>query len=968
MHTVILDRSAPQAATPLLSPAQMLGLAAVIGLLHLTAAYSFLLFHTLVETLRIVVLGGIFVLAWHSRRWSANNFLLIIGTGTIFVAGLELLHTLSYKGLNLFPGHDANLPTQLWIAFRYLEATSFLFAALSIGRSHSPHRLVLGYGFITVAITAAVFGGYFPDCYIEGSGLTPFKIYSEFALIGLFGLSLAILFARRDHFTPQVLQLIAAAVVFGALTEVAFTQYVGVFDYANEVGHYLLLVSTYFLYRAMLVTGIVAPFDLLFRSLKQNESQLEARVAERTRALRESESLNTAFLDNSPAVIYLIDRTGRYTLANAAFERLAGRPKCDILGRTPFDLWPAETATELDRNNRRTLEGGAPMLLSERLGSGIDTRFFETSHFPLLDPSGAVVGAGGIASDVTEHRLAEERYGIMIRTSMDAFVLIDATARILEVNDACCTLTGYTREELLGLSIQDIEAAMDTQAVHRTIEHVEREGAARFDSVLRRKDGEQRDIEVSIQCLNHIVEARLFCFIRDITERNRTMARIDYLAHHDALTGLPNKLLFQEKFASLAARTLAAQRRFALAYVDLDNFKNINDTLGHVVGDSLLREVAQRLNTLLGEGDRLCRISGDEFLLLFDNVADQASVAARAEEILSQMAAPVYVDGHQLSSTVSVGLALFPEDGTDFDTLYKKADTAMFQAKAAGRNVFRFFDEAMHAEAIERIALLAELRGAIERNELRLHYQPQIDLETGALIGAEALLRWERADQQMTPPGLFIPLAEDSGLIVPIGAWVLHEACREAVRWQQQGLPPMVVAVNLSAVQFHRTDLLETVRNALAQSGLPAACLELELTESLLIGDTDAALETVRQLKALGVRLSIDDFGTGYSSLAYLKRFAVDKLKIDQSFVRSMDKEPSNATLVRTIVQMAHNLGLKTIAEGVEHEGLIAQLRNLQCDEAQGYHFARPMPPDAFASWATAFAARIAARREPENA
>ena len=955
---IALERHAPADETPVLSPAQLGGLIAVIASLHLTANYSFLLFHTLIEIFRIVVLGGIFVLAWHSRRWSANNFLLIVGISSIFVAALVVLHTLSYKGLGLFPGYDANLPTQLWIAFRYLESASFLFAALSIRRSDSAHRLVATYTLVTVTLGLAVFTGHFPDCFIEGQGLTDFKVTSEFVIIGLFALSLVALLARREHFERSVLTLIVGAILFAVLSEFAFTRYVGVFDYANEVGHYLLLVSTYLLYRAMLVTGIAAPFDLLFRNLKQNEAELEGKVVERTRALSEAQALNTAFLDNSPSVIYLIDTRCRYTLANATFERMVNRPRDQILGCTAFDLWPAEIAEELERNNHKVLNSRTPHLMTEVVGAGTGTRLFESVHFPLVDDNGTLVGAGGIATDITEHRLADERYRLMIHTSMDAFVLIDSEARILEVNDAACTLTGYSREQLLTLSVDALKAEGDIQGVRNTLARVRREGAVRFDSVWRCRNGELRDIEASIKCLKHIVDPRYFCFIRDITERKRSEMHIDYLAHHDVLTGLPNKLLFQKTFEQRLGQARDAPYECALAYLDLDNFKVVNDTLGHVLGDNLLRQVAGRLQGLLGEHHALCRVSGDEFLLLCD-FADEAMVRSLAEQVLATLALPMNIDGHELTGTASLGLAMYPKDGKDFDSLYKKADTAMFQAKAAGRNAFRFFDEAMHAEALERLGLLAELRLALERDELRLHYQPQVDLSTGALIGAEALLRWQRADGQMIAPDRFIPLAEDSGLIVPIGAWVLREACRQAADWQRQGLPPMVMAVNMSAVQFRRPDLLATVADALARSGLPASCLELELTESLLIDDSELALETARQLHALGLHLSIDDFGTGYSSLSYLKRFAVDKLKIDQSFVREMDRDADNATLVHTIVQMAHNLGLKTIAEGVEDANVAAHLHRLECDEAQGYHFARPMPADAFEAWVSAHAAEL---------
>ncbi|MDY0072065.1 MAG: EAL domain-containing protein [Thauera sp.] len=955
MQTLSFDRKqSSRNAGATFRASQLMGLALVIAALHLIASYSFLLFHTLVESLRIVVLSGIFILAWHGRRWSGNNFLLILGIGALFTAGFELLHTLSYKGLGLFPEHDANLPTQLWIAFRYLESASFLFAALSIRQQHRPATLLGSYAVLSAALFASIFGGHFPDCYIEGSGLTAFKIYSEYLIIALFVTALAVLLRRQQQLQPELLKLIGLSILFATLTEFAFTRYIGVFDFANELGHLLLLVSTYFLYRAVLVTSLVAPFELLFRNLKDNELKLEATIAERTLSLRESQTLNSTFIENSPSLIFLTDRDSRYTLVNQAFEQLAGHSRDQILGRTAADLWPPETSTQLERSKRQAMNAGKPIRTIERIGDGLQTRFFESIRFPLFDHHGALAGSGGIATDITEQQLAEQRYGLIIHTSLDAFVLIDRAARILEVNEACSTLSGYSEVELLQRSIIDLEYQMNETEVLATLDRVEQDGAARFETVLQHRDGSLRDVEVSIKCLNHIVEPHFFCFIRDITERRRSAARIEYLAHHDLLTGLPNKHLFERGFEKLSRQAREHGDRFALAYLDLDNFKNINDTLGHAIGDRLLGRIARLLEDMLDARDLLCRPGGDEFLLLHGGFDDDAAAGSFAEKLLAALAEPIEIDGHQLNNTVSIGLALFPRDGGDFETLFKKADTAVFQAKAAGRNAFRFFDEAMHAAELERIELLAALRGAISRDELQLHYQPQIELDSGKLIGVEALLRWRQGGGQMIPPGRFIPIAEDSGLIVPIGSWVLHEACRQAAAWQALGLPPFVTAVNLSAAQFRHPGLLDTVREALRCSGLPPACLELELTESLLIGDSEAALETIRQLKQLGLQLSIDDFGTGYSSLAYLQRFAVDKLKIDQSFIRAMDQDTDSSSLVRTIIQMADNLGLVTIAEGVEHASQAAQLQTMGCNEAQGYHFARPLPAAELQAWVDA--------------
>lgn len=953
MIALNLDHAAPGKATPLLGLGHVGGLVVFCALLHLSARYNYLLFHTLVETIRIVVLGSIFVLAWNARRWVSDGFLVIVGIASLGVAALEILHTLAFKGLDLFPGYDANLPTQLWIAFRYMEGIAFLFAVHRLRRPVQAHFLLTTTGIVTVLLATLIFSGNFPDCYIEGSGLTPFKIVSEFILIGIFSMCAGAIYLQRQHFAPSVARLLIASMLISALADFAFTSYAGVFDSANEVGHYLLFISSFLLYRAVLVAGLATPFDLLFRSLKQKEAELESKVVERTSALRKSQALNRAVVENSPAVIYLTDLDCRYTLANAAFERLVGRPRREILGKTAFELFPQDVAFRLDRRNHNVIATNQALLETEDVGTSQqgETRHFKSVHFPLQDEHGAVVGMGGIATDVTDSLIAEERYGAIIRSSMDAFMMVDEEARLLEVNDAACELSGYTREELLRLRVSDLDTAVDEPKLQAAMRNIARDGSSRIDSRWRRKDGELRDVELSVQCLVHGGVPRYYCFVRDISGRKAAAARIEYLAHHDLLTALPNKLLFQQQCHEALLNAEREGRNCALVYLDLDDFKAVNDTLGHAVGDALLCELAARVRTLIDEHGLACRVGGDEFLTLVGDAGDQQRLAAFAERTLALLAEPVQLDGTFQTCTVSLGIARFPNDGTDFDALYRKADMAMSQAKTAGRNTFRFFDEAMHAQLVERRHLLSLLRGALERHELRLHYQPQIDLHTGEVIGAEALIRWQHPELGVVSPARFIPIAEESGLIVPIGNWVMREACRQAKAWQDAGLPRFVVAVNLSAVQFRLPDFCQTVADALTDSGLSPDCLELELTESLLINDADGVLETVRELKALGLQLSIDDFGTGYSSLAYLKRFDVDKLKIDQSFVRDMDRDADSAALVLAIVQMAHSLGLKTIAEGVEHEHLAAALRSLNCDEAQGYHFARPMPAVDFEGW-----------------
>ena len=450
---------------------------------------------------------------------------------------------------------------------------------------------------------------------------------------------------------------------------------------------------------------------------------------------------------------------------------------------------------------------------------------------------------------------------------------------------------------------------------------------------------------------------------RDIIERKKSEDQIEYLAYHDSLTKLPNRLLAKDRVKQAIAHADRDNNKAALLFLYLDNFKTINNSLGHAIGDALLIAVGQRLRECVRETDTLSRQGGDEFLVMLTDVPTNDAVDSAAGNILRSLENPFGIDGNVLSTSLSIGIAVYPDDGGDFDTLLKKTDTAMYQAKEAGRNTFRFYTKQMNIDASEHLQMRTGLRRALENNEFVLHYQPQINPSTGKIIGAEVLIRWNNPELGMVPPGRFIPVAEDSGLIVPIGDWVLQEACRQASAWRQSGLPELIIAVNLSSVQFKRGGLQKSVIRALGESGLDPALLELELTESILIQDTEKVLGTVRQLKSLGVKLSIDDFGTGYSSLSYLKRIAVDKLKIDQSIIRNMLDEPSDAAIVRAIIQMARCLSLKTIAEGVENENMLEPLRMHQCDEVQGYHFARPMPADEFSLYLSA-ARKIQKRSE----
>ena len=541
----------------------------------------------------------------------------------------------------------------------------------------------------------------------------------------------------------------------------------------------------------------------------------------------------------------------------------------------------------------------------------------------------------------------------IIRSSPFAIYTRDREGIVTAWNPAAEKLFGWRAEQILGRPLLSVPAGRQRETVEL------RERVLRGESILdlevqrQKADGTLFDLSTTLAPLKDASGAinGYLAIAADITARKTAERQVEFLAYRDVLTGLPNRLLLQDRYSQAAAHAERMHRHLALLFLDLDNFKTINDSLGHAVGDALLKEIAARLRECVRETDTISRQGGDEFLIVLSDLSGTEAIVPVLVKIRERLQAPFLIDGHELTTSASIGVALYPDDGREFEILHQKADTAMYRAKDAGRNHYRFFDEQMNVEAVEHLRIKNGLRRALERGEFELHYQPQIALGSGRVVGVEALLRWRHPEDGLIPPARFIPVAEDGGLIVPIGEWVLQEACRQAMAWRAQGLPPLVMAVNLSAVQFRRGELQPAVARILQRTGFEPRLLELELTESIMIHDAEAVLASVRQLKQLGIRLSIDDFGTGYSSLSYLKRFDVDKLKIDQGFVRDLARNPDDAAIVRAIIQMAAGLGLQTIAEGVEDAEALAMLRQYGCHEAQGFYFARPMAAQALADY-----------------
>ena len=541
----------------------------------------------------------------------------------------------------------------------------------------------------------------------------------------------------------------------------------------------------------------------------------------------------------------------------------------------------------------------------------------------------------------------------VIEASLDGVMICNARQEIEFVNPAFSVLTGYSQEEIIGANPSVLKSGRHDEVFYAKMwASLQEHGVWQGEIWNRRRNGE---IFPEWLTINVILDedggvTQYAAIFSDITERKKTEERIKNLAYFDVLTGLPNRRLFTDRLQVAIANAHRHGQQLAIMFLDLDLFKRINDTLGHALGDMVLVETSKRLALCLREGDTVARIGGDEFTILLPELDHVEDAAKMAERLIAQVKLPFMVDDHELYVTTSIGIAVYPEDGTSVDTLIKNADTAMYRAKDLGRNSYQLYTPAMNARSFERLAMESSLRHAVTRGEFMLAYQVKVDVSTGQMSGVEALVRWRHPEMGLVPPMDFIPLAENMGLISEIGEWVLVTACRQCRSWHDMGLPWVRMAVNVSALQFRETDVPEVVRRALDDSGLEPRYLELELTETVLMQRVDEVAVVLKQLRAMGVTIAIDDFGTGYSSLNYLKRMPIDSLKIDRSFVHDITEDGDGAEIVSTIINLAHNLKLKAVAEGVETAEQAEFLRARGCDEVQGYLISRPVSAEDLVS------------------
>jgi diguanylate cyclase (GGDEF)-like protein/PAS domain S-box-containing protein len=702
----------------------------------------------------------------------------------------------------------------------------------------------------------------------------------------------------------------------------------------------------------------------LVDELRAKTLALEADISRRREvedALRRSENKYRELFWSNLDGIVISSLDGQVIDANPAFLNLMCY-SLDQLKQQNFWSLVAEESEALERFNldNKVLRFGYCDEFEATYLNRFDNQVpVSVKTVAMRDAFGRINAVWRMVRDISEKRAAEERVQLaakVFENTVEGIMITDADKRIRSVNRAFTEITGYTQHEVLGQKTSILSSGRhDAPFYEQMWQAIGENGSWQGELWNRRKNGEVYPEWLAINAVrNSLGEITHYVAIfSDLTERKAADDRIQFLAHFDVLTSLPNRVHMQDRVELAIHNAVRDNQRLALLLLDLDRFKTVNESLGHSAGDTLLQVAADRIRSVLGPGEMLARQGGDEFIILLPLISDPGEAALAAERVREVFASPIELHNHVITITPSIGISVYPDDGRDYETLVRNADAAMYHAKSSGRNSYKFYTADLNARAREILAIESQLRFALERDEFVLHYQPQVDMKTGCIIGAEALIRWNHPSLGLLGPVRFIQVAEERGFIVQIGNWVIAEATRQMVAWRQAGLPEVTLAINLSALQFRQPDLAEQVQQALSSHDLPGHALDIEVTESVIMEDAQATIQAIDTMKSMGLRLSIDDFGTGYSSLSYLKRFKADKLKIDRSFVRDIPQDADDSAIARAIINMAKNLNMQVVAEGVETMEQWQFLEQEGCDFVQGYLIAKPLPAEEFAALLT---------------
>lgn len=911
----------------------------------------FLVLHIVLETIAIIISMQVVGVGWNALKHNAFGNIVLLSCIFLGVGILDLSHLLSYGGMpDFFTPNSADKSIYFWLCARLLSTIGLLafsiFSFSFITSNTSRYILLTSILTLTGILHWPLF--FHPDWiidlfFIPGKGLTNLKIFTEYFIISLNLITAILLWKSMQKKQSYQVSALFGAVVMMALSEFLFTLYTNTTDIYNLFGHIYKVIAYVFIYRAIFVTAIEKPYKELDLSQKK---------------LQEKNLLLDSIIENIPHMIFLKDASDfRFSLFNKAGENLTGLSRDKIIGHNDYDFFPKEEADFFIQKDTEIVESDTLIdIPEEEIQTPNGIRTLHTKKLVLKDENGNPNYLLGISEDITEKKAATKnllKLSLAVEQSPNSIIITDIDGNIEYVNSMFTEVTGYSFDEVQGENPKILKSNETPDATYEEMwACLERGEVWQGELINRRKD---KSIYVELAIISPVKQSdgtitNYVAIKEDITEKKRDQEHIQYLAHFDQLTGLPNRIMLNDRIKYLLNMSQRNNEPLTLMFLDIDHFKNINDTLGHTIGDQLLIEIAQRLKDTIRDEDTVSRLGGDEFIMLFPNT-DSNTAMHIATKLIDAVSKPSNFDGHELSITPSIGISLYPNDGEDFETLLKHADTAMYKVKNDTRNGFQFFTQEMQLNLARDLQLVNALRHALNRNELQLHYQPQLCIDDGHVIGAEALLRWNHPTLGAISPAEFIPIAEDSGQIIEIGEWVMKTAVNQMKEWIDSGFKPMVMAVNISAVQFRQPDLSRLITDILSEAQLPHEYLELELTEAVTMQDPNTAIEIMNRLHDQGIRMSIDDFGTGYSSLSYLKQFKVYKLKIDQSFVRDIKDNEDDRSIISAIIHMANNMGMRTIAEGVETSEQLAFLRLHGCNEVQGYYFSRPIPAEEFTQY-----------------
>ena len=950
--------------------------AALMALIAVLALPSFSLFehgspgmlitHLLLEMFSVVVSVLVVVIAWHALSLEDRRIASTLIYAFTVVAGVDVIHAISYEGMPDFGSPSSTAKAIFfWFMGRGFELLAVWLVALRL-RLPGQRWHWQAAGLLTIGLLFAIGTwhlDWFPQTFVPGQGVTPFKAYIEWMLFA--GNLLAALYfwqlARREGGSPRHFYFAAACFVMG-LGELAFTSYVDTSDFLVIFGHLFKVAAYALIYAGTFRLGMREPYELLQRS---------------ERALRHKQAELDAVLRQVPAGVARLDREGRYRYVNEQMARMLGLSMSQIVGRTFEEVVAPERRAEVSYRWARAMTGQLTSYEGQMRGSEGEPLYSSVSIAPERAPDGHITGVIAVAIDTTDlHTLQKQLMNSMhevsdLKTALDAHAIVaitDARGVITSVNDRFCQISQYEREELIGQTHRVINSGHHPVSFFHELWRTIASGKVWSGEICNRaKDGSIYWVHTTIvPYLDENGRPQRYVAIRaDITERKRVELQVQQMAYQDALTGLPNRRVLMDRMEQSLAVSVRSGQYGALLFLDLDHFKEVNDSLGHDVGDELLKLVAQRLREGVRQSDTVARLGGDEFVVLLPDLGGaeiEATTQAGllGEEILRVLSEPYNLGSVEINSTPSIGVVMYQGQRQSAEELLKQADIALYQAKDAGRATLCFFDPAIQAAFEKRMALEADLRLALGLDQFEIFYQPIVNGQR-LIVGVEALLRWRHPERGLVSPADFIPLSEKTGLIVPIGQWVIEQACEQMTQWRVDPVrSTWQISVNVSARQFRQPDFVPQVKRAMNHNQIRPGRLKLEITESSLQDNLSDTVEKMRQLRAHGVRFAIDDFGTGYSSLSYLKELPIHVLKIDRSFVSHVDTNEDDAAIARTILSLAAHLGLDVVAEGVETESQFMTLRAYGCHLFQGYLLGRPVPVDELVSGAGTQARSVA--------